>query len=322
MPPQRQLIDSVIAYDLAGIDAALAQGADINALDPTIGRGALHQAAAYARFEAFKHLLERGADANAGYRHGSEGLSGNVLELLLSMNHQDFPVIQAMEMALKAGADANVAIPRSTLLHMATALGSRPVVELLLRHGADPMGRNGGGGIPLHTVFNANGSDVSLIFALARATPDLDARDDGGRPALHGAIERGREACVCCLLALGASPASVDFSQAIAERDWDARQASEQSTTGVRPQWLLNQAADCLKWLARSPLECAVATRETEVLSEVLERHDGFESQQVAAALSATRRRRLPQMESMILSWRARRCAHEALDIQALLAQP
>lgn len=288
------------AGDLVGIDAALSQGADIDDHDPLRGQTALQTAASAKKVDAFRHLLAQGADVNAPLQRGlfKAGQGGNVLDVLMQYLDAAPATLQILELALQAGADPS----RSTAaLHTAVARGHKPAVEVLLRYGADPSLRNGGAGLALHTVFGASINDTALVFMLARATPDLDVQDVNGRTALRYAIERGREESVCCLLALGASPQS---------RPHD---------TQLLP---LRQSQDCLKWLSRSPLECAVATRETAVLAEVLQRHEDFDASHVAAALSTARRRKRGDMEAMLLSWRARRCAHEVLERDNLVALP
>lgn len=298
-----QLIKSAKLGNVADIDAALAHGADINAIDPASGLAALHHAASRRQFEAFKQLLNRGANANAAYRCGDGQMGSNVLDILVKAVHEPFPALQAMEMALRAGADANVPVMRTTLLHLAAIMGSRPAVDLLLLHGADPMRRNGygtgEGDLALHTAINTDRRSIEIVFTLARITPDLDAADPSQRSALHIAVERGDEASVCCLLALGASSASVDPAS-MRER----------------------KALACLKWLTRSPLECAVASRVPDVLGEVLRRHDHFEPRQVAAALMIARRRKLAQMQTLLLSWQARQCAREALGFELSTTTP
>lgn len=278
--------------DVAGIEAALAQGARLEAADPDTGHTALLCAAQAGQPRAFKRLVELGANVNVPVP-GKTGPDGNVLKMILSQTDALSPASMAiMETALQAGADANVPVKGKSLLHIAAERRSQPAVELLLRHGADPMARSRRG-IPLHLAFMPYGLGLDLVFTLARATPDLNVLDAQSRSPLHVAFELGKEAGICCLLALGAS------SDSMSERD---------------RQGLPKPAQKHLKWLARSPLQCAVATKATPVLAEVLARHDHFEPADLRAALRIAHQRKLAQMENMIRSRAAQQHARQALQ--------
>ncbi|KAH8051687.1 hypothetical protein JL720_15071 [Aureococcus anophagefferens] len=94
-------------------------------------------------------------------------------------------------------------------LHLLARSGNVEGVGLLLQHGADPNLRGAGGCSPLHAVCDAplDGADeqhARCVAALLAAGADGDVRDDAGRSPLLAAVERGRLACVACLVERGA----------------------------------------------------------------------------------------------------------------------
>jgi truncated hemoglobin YjbI len=94
-----------------------------------------------------------------------------------------------------------------TLLHDASAQGSLRMVELLLRHGADPNVRTAAGHTSLYCLTNeceAAGSG-DIVRALVRAGAQVDARSDSKRcTALHMAARRGNVEAAEALLDCGA----------------------------------------------------------------------------------------------------------------------
>ena len=94
-----------------------------------------------------------------------------------------------------------------TLLHVASAQGSLPLVEMLLSLGADPNVRDGGSHTPLYSV--ANECDTpgggSVVRTLVEHGADVNA-DDGVKrcTALHMAARRGNVEIAEALLQCGA----------------------------------------------------------------------------------------------------------------------
>lgn len=94
-----------------------------------------------------------------------------------------------------------------TLLHDASACGKLRMVELLLRLGADPNVKTGGGHTPLYCIANQcrtpGGGDV--VRELIRAGAQVDAQTDSKRcTALHMAARRGNTEVAAALLDCGA----------------------------------------------------------------------------------------------------------------------
>ena len=89
---------------------------------------------------------------------------------------------------LQDGADVNVhdrQYQRHTPLHLAVRWNELPMVEILMKAGADLEARQGGGGTPLHEA--AWSSDDPAVFqALLQAGADVNALDNDWNTPLHG----------------------------------------------------------------------------------------------------------------------------------------
>ena len=94
-----------------------------------------------------------------------------------------------------------------TLLHGAAAAGNIPIVELLLRLGAEPNIKDAGGHTPLYSVANeckAHGG-AGVVRALVQAGASVDAHDGVKHcTALHMAARRGNVEVAGALLDSGA----------------------------------------------------------------------------------------------------------------------
>lgn len=97
-----------------------------------------------------------------------------------------------------------------TALHMAAAAFRRPVVELLVAHGADCRARNRRGAEPLHYAADTNHWDpiaqAETIEYLLSVGADPNALDRSGVAPLHRAVRTRSLPAVRALLDGGASP--------------------------------------------------------------------------------------------------------------------
>jgi ankyrin repeat protein len=93
----------------------------------------------------------------------------------------------------------------TTPLHHAVVTAAAPMVELLLRHKADPKAANAGGYTPLHYAL----SDIKKTTLLLAAGADPNATAKNGMSPLRIAASRkGAQPFVEALLAAGAKPSS------------------------------------------------------------------------------------------------------------------
>ena len=105
---------------------------------------------------------------------------------------------------------ANLDLPnkdRATPLHLASQMGARPEVELLLQHSADVNRSTRHGVTPLMTAAAHEQPEAVSLLLAAAAVVDMQTND--GFSALMSAASAG--ACKCCSLLLEAG-ASVDLT--------------------------------------------------------------------------------------------------------------
>lgn len=102
-----------------------------------------------------------------------------------------------VEYLLKAGAPVNTTSrnPLSAApVQSAAAAGHERIVDLLLKHGADPNIREQGGYTPLHAA--AQNGDEDMIRTLIYGGADLLATSDDGRTPLDLAVQAGHDEAV------------------------------------------------------------------------------------------------------------------------------
>jgi ankyrin repeat protein len=174
-----ELVAAIVRHDAAGVERLLAAGADPNARDEE-GWRPLHVAVAHAQGPAglavLRVLVERGADVNATDANGKEAPIATAC---------DPPNPAAARLLLEAGADPEVnRADGETPLLLAAASRHVELAELLLRHGATKTMDEPGGVLwwsPLtHAVDNF---DVPMIELLIRAGADPAAPGENGETA-------------------------------------------------------------------------------------------------------------------------------------------
>lgn len=164
------LIEAARNGDLRTVRALVAKGANVNARSP-MGFSALSGAAGKGHTEVVKFLLENGVNVNEKLRFGTNALDqaafgGHVstVELLLAkgadvnirkdQSNGYTPLLSAVDnghvavvkILLERGAQVNARDSKgSTALHSAGMRKDNALIQLLLKHGADPTIKNAGG---------------------------------------------------------------------------------------------------------------------------------------------------------------------------------
>jgi ankyrin repeat protein len=136
----QQLIEAVMAGDVAHVGQLLAAGADVNARD-AFGATALMNAASGGNLEMVEALLAAGAEVDAKDELGWTAMMKACYNADLN---RGFPEIVTRLIA--AGADPNVKITYGIRpLMLAAGYGEAGVCQALLAGGADILARNDGG---------------------------------------------------------------------------------------------------------------------------------------------------------------------------------
>ncbi len=163
-------VAAVVADDATGLGAALAAGADANALDAQ-GRPLLVAAIVAGSRASFELLLQRGADA------GRPDAGGQCAMHWAAMNESSW-WLQAL---LAARADPNVPNTRTQARPLMDAILSHrgENLALLLAAGADPNARDSEGSTALHVAARTKRAGYSL--QLLRAGADPMAQDHFGK---------------------------------------------------------------------------------------------------------------------------------------------
>ena len=164
----------------------IAAGASVDAVDKH-GQTPLHAAANNGHAEIAALLLDHGAAVSARDAAGLTPLHA------LARGRHSYPLRpewgRVVDLLVRRGGrlDAQDNLGRTPLFH---AAGDAAVARLLIVAGAGAAGVGPPGASPLHVaVFR---DDRQLVKVLIAAGVKVDARDDGGRTALHWAAFMGR----------------------------------------------------------------------------------------------------------------------------------
>ncbi|GAA3212698.1 ankyrin repeat domain-containing protein [Dactylosporangium siamense] len=225
-----QLRAAVASGDAAGVAAALAAGADPDALVDRERWGVLLESARAGRADLVTLLLEAGATVGGVGRYGATPLRvaagaghAGVVRLLVAagasaaepdrrqsvLGHVISEVafqparalLDTLDVLLELGANTG---PREDPPVVAAVRASAPpaVLRILFDRGADPDQRRADGTPAL--VLAARLGDHAAVDLLVRAGADVDATDPRGRSALMHAVERNHRAAAAVLLLAGA----------------------------------------------------------------------------------------------------------------------
>ena len=151
---ENQLISAAKSGDVAGIQAALDRGANIEATDND-GQTALMQAARWGHADAVKLLLEKGANVKSTDKNGTTAL------LCAAPNGS----ADMVKLLLEKGSDIEAKDDDGyTALMNAAIKGSADVVKLLLDNGANIEAKNRDGKTALMFAFKFGNVDVVNIL--------------------------------------------------------------------------------------------------------------------------------------------------------------
>jgi uncharacterized protein len=180
-----RLMRALKAGDLAETEAALAAGANPQALDAEEGLHALVWAARSGNVKLVRLLLDKGVGVDARAQdNGVTALMGAVA----APGHGE-----VVQLLLGRGADVQAKNVRgSTALMMA---GTLPVAKLLLDKGADANAKDDQGQTALMLA-----KDVAIAKLLLGKGADVNAKDQGGESALLRAAAGGNRDMVKLLL--------------------------------------------------------------------------------------------------------------------------
>jgi uncharacterized protein len=190
----KDLLDAASRGDAAAVQAFLAKGADVNAMNKD-SETALMAASASGHLEAVQTLLAKGAGVNAKSNVG--------VTALMSASAQGF--VEVVEALLSNGAEVNAkATSGATALVLASATGQLDVVQALLAKGAEVNIKIDHGGTAL-MLASMNGH-LDVVRALVAKGADINAKADNGMTALSAATAKGHADVRALLAQAGAKP--------------------------------------------------------------------------------------------------------------------
>jgi ankyrin repeat protein len=172
--------DAAIGGDLAGVQAELDKGANVNA--KMWRRTPLHSATAGGHTEIAELLIDNGADVNANEDYG-----WTPLHLAAKYGHRE-----VAELLIAKGADMNAKKKDGwTPLHLAALYGHTEIVELLITNGADVNAKTEEGATPLHEA--AGWGHKEIVELLIARGVDVNAKSEWGDTPLDWAASVDEE---------------------------------------------------------------------------------------------------------------------------------
>jgi uncharacterized protein len=189
-----RLIQAAKAGSLADLNAALADGADINARD-TDGVTALWMASQQGYADVVKFLLSTGAEVNVS--RTDDGISALYMAAL--NGHADI-----VRLLLENGADIDIKKTTNgiTALWAASRNGHADVVKLLLEKGADVNIKDSIYGVSALYITSQNGH-ADVVKLLLEKGADVNIKEIDGTTALWIAAQQGHTGVVKLLIEKG-----------------------------------------------------------------------------------------------------------------------
>lgn len=188
------LLEATKNNDLAGVIAALEQGADMDTREPLQAMTPLIVASTNGFTEIATHLIETGADVNATSKQGITPLIGAAMnghaDLVALLATKNANLDQLSEMQYKENA-----------LHLAARNGYTAVIEALLKAGADVNALEGTHSTAL--MYAAYYGHLEAVELLIKQGAELNVRDQGGHTVLYWANFRNYEDIAALISAAG-----------------------------------------------------------------------------------------------------------------------
>lgn len=173
--PQIALAEAAAAADLVGIDNALEQGADLNAVGEQ-GITPLFWSMIKQSFPGYKYLLEKGADPNlATSPPGGQGFR-SPMEFAAAI-----PDTRYLEAALEHGGNPNIRYSAWSLpvIYRAVVHGRLENVQALVEHGAEINYQDKSGGTAILEAVTARKFQIALYLLRQGADPTLTLNRSG-----------------------------------------------------------------------------------------------------------------------------------------------
>jgi ankyrin repeat protein len=220
----RRLWEAAESGDAAAVEAALRDGADVNAR--YVARGGLPTALIAASFGGHAgvvdFLLERGADTEIPNGQGRTAL----------IQAADQGHAEVVRRLLRRGARPGHAdFQKQTALHVAGWQGHLDAVKALLECGAGTEARDRTGNTPLSLAATEDVPDV--VAALLDGGANLEATNDEAQTPLMIAAMEGMARVVALLLKRGANAAAQDRNGMTA-LDWARREKHAEAEQALR----------------------------------------------------------------------------------------
>ena len=231
----KDLREAIEKLDVAGVEQAIAAGADLQFL-PGLSHNALSHAVSRALKDPAKGvpvieaLIRAGADVNDG-GDGQNAPLWHAFDMSFADLHQKIPVLRAL---IGGGADLNVQAVTSYVkgrrpLHVAAGEGNLAMTEFLIANGADPAATDANG-------KTARQNAQATVKGILKMTDDADGAHTGPIKKVIKYLERVEKG--------EAKPAAAAAAAAAAGKDWETVVADDKAEAAARAAKMKNAFAE------------------------------------------------------------------------------